>query len=202
MLKDQGWPGSSGSQPHRRPIVPAEKTPYYVMSKEGSTRSHGSGFLASPARKSGMVQKQVTAQGWLGSTPEGRRPQVRRWRAGGSLAVASSTPATPLLPPAKMRELNRAPCGRGKLAQFSSLHRFAVWWVAPPWHGSKAGHSSGVAGVDARRATTPGPPLARWGLAGCRQLDPSHPALATREDAGVEPCPLRSWQAGAVQFTA
>ena len=26
-----------------------------------------------------------------------------------------------------------APCGRGKLAQFSFLQRFAVWWVAPPW---------------------------------------------------------------------
>jgi hypothetical protein len=24
------------------------------------------------------------------------------------------------------------PCGRGKLAQFSLLQRFAVWWVAPP----------------------------------------------------------------------
>src|SRR5208337_628326 len=24
-------------------------------------------------------------------------------------------------------------CGRGKLAQFSLLQRFAVWWVAPPW---------------------------------------------------------------------
>ncbi|MGA2701216.1 MAG: hypothetical protein ABSH35_08975, partial [Isosphaeraceae bacterium] len=23
--------------------------------------------------------------------------------------------------------------GRGKLAQFSLLQRFAVWWVAPPW---------------------------------------------------------------------
>src|SRR5271157_2560120 len=44
-------------------------------------------------------------------------------------------------------------------------------------HGSNAGHSSGVAGVDARRATPPDPRLARWGLAGCRQLDPSHPAL-------------------------
>src|SRR5271157_1444213 len=43
----------------------------------------------------GMVQTQLTAQGWLGSTPEGRRPQIRGWRAGGSLAVASSTPATP-----------------------------------------------------------------------------------------------------------
>src|SRR5271157_5944609 len=55
-------------------------------------------------------------------------------------------------------------------------------------HGSNAGHSSGVAGVDARRATPPDPRLARWGLAGGRQLDPSHPALVTREDSGVEPC--------------
>ena len=31
----------------------------------------------------------------------------------------------------------------------------------------------------------------RWGLAGCLQPDPSHPALVTREDPGVEPC--RSW---------
>src|SRR5208283_3883934 len=47
--------------------------------------------------ETGMVQTHVTAQGWLGSTPEGRRPQIRGRRAGGSLAVASSTPATPAL---------------------------------------------------------------------------------------------------------
>src|SRR5271157_5514686 len=45
-------------------------------------------------------------------------------------------------------------------------------------HGSNAGHSSGVAGVDAPR---------RWGLGSCRQLDPSHPAFVPREDPGVEP---------------
>src|SRR5271166_2679558 len=56
------------------------------------------------------------------------------------------------------------------------------------WHGSDAGHSSGVPGVDARRATLPDPRLARWGLARCCQLDPSHTALVTREDRGVEPC--------------
>jgi hypothetical protein len=56
--------------------------------------------------KRGMVQTQVTAQGWLGSTPEGRRPQIRGWRAGGSFALASSTPATPLCSPAKIRQLN------------------------------------------------------------------------------------------------
>src|SRR5271157_5514878 len=55
-----------------------------------------------------MVQRQVAAQGWLGSMPEGRRPQIRGWRAGSSLAVASSTTANPLLSPAKIRELNHA----------------------------------------------------------------------------------------------
>ena len=55
-----------------------------------------------------MVQTQVTAQGCLGSTPEGRRTQIRGWRAGGSPAVSSPTPATPPLSPAKIRELNHA----------------------------------------------------------------------------------------------
>src|SRR5208282_5537302 len=32
------------------------------------------------------------------------------------------------------------------------------------------------------------PRLARWGLAGCLQPGPSHPALVTREDPGIEPC--------------
>src|SRR5271157_6500051 len=56
------------------------------------------------------------------------------------------------------------------------------------WHGSNAGHSSGVAGVDAGRATPPDPRLARWGLARCCQFDPSYPALLIREDPAVEPC--------------
>ena len=52
----------------------------------------------------GMVQKRVTAQGWLGSTPEGQRPQIRGLRAGGSLVVASSIPATQLSSPARLAE--------------------------------------------------------------------------------------------------
>src|SRR5271166_3214801 len=49
-----------------------------------------------------------------------------------------------------------------------------------PWrHGSRAGYGSGVAGVDARRATPPDPRPPRWGRAGCCQLDPSHPTLVT-----------------------
>ena len=49
-----------------------------------------------------------------------------------------------------------------------------------PWrHGSRAGYGSGVAGVDARRATPPDPRPPRWARAGCCQLDPSHPTLVT-----------------------
>jgi len=60
-----------------------------------------------------MVQKHVTPQGWLGSTPGARRPQMRGVRAGGSLAVASSTPATQLFSPANMLKLNHAWNGPG-----------------------------------------------------------------------------------------
>ncbi len=57
----------------------------------------------------GMVQKRVTAQGWLGSTPEGQRPQIRGLRAGGALAVASSIPATQLSSPARLAERGVTP---------------------------------------------------------------------------------------------
>ena len=51
-----------------------------------------------------MVQTQVTAQGWPGSTPEATPPDPRLAGAGGSLAVASSTPATPLFSRLQDRE--------------------------------------------------------------------------------------------------
>ena len=50
-------------------------------------------------------------------------------------------------------------------------------------HGSNTGYTSGWLG-----STPPDPRLPRWGLAGCRQLDPSHPAFVTCENAEVEPC--------------
>src|SRR5271166_5264356 len=62
-----------------------------------------------------------------------------------------------------------------------------------PGRGSNAGHSSAVAGVDARRATPPEPRLARWGLAGCRLLDPSHSAAKFRELNHTPARPLRPW---------
>src|SRR5271166_1772982 len=54
-------------------------------------------------------------------------------------------------------------------------------WLKPAdcGHGSRAGSSSGVVGVDARRATPPDPRPPRWGRAGCCQLDPSHQTLVT-----------------------
>src|SRR5208337_2544951 len=53
-------------------------------------------FRKDDVGKAGMVQKQVTAQGWLMSTPEGDAPDptLTRW---GSLAVASWTPSHPAL---------------------------------------------------------------------------------------------------------
>src|SRR5208337_967111 len=64
------------------------------------------GFRHDRPRRHGS--KAGYTSGWLGSTPEGRRPQIRGFRAGGSLAVASSTPATQLLSPAKTLKLNHA----------------------------------------------------------------------------------------------
>ena len=58
-------------------------------------------------------------------------------------------------------------------------HRFTAFSWSGSRHGSKAGYSSGVAGVDTRRATPPDPRPPHWGLAGCCQLDPSHPTLVT-----------------------
>src|SRR5271165_7561829 len=100
-----------------------------------------------------MVQTQVTAQGCLGSTPEGRRPHFRGWRAGGSLAVSSPTPATPLLSPAKIRELNHAalaslsyPTDRLSLAQSACrAARFRRVNEHTPAHRSSAWATRGLA---------------------------------------------------------
>ena len=55
-------------------------------------------------------------------------------------------------------------------------------------HGSKAGHSSGVADVDARRRRPRSDADALGGSLAVASWTPSHPALVTHEDPRVEPC--------------
>ena len=68
------------------PTTELRKT--YSEFGHGSNAGHSSGVAGVDARRA--------------------TPQIRGWRAGGSLAVASSTPATPLFSPAKIPELNHA----------------------------------------------------------------------------------------------
>src|SRR5271157_429797 len=77
----------------------------------------------------GLVTQQLGGRvtehppgGWLGS----RTPSLRE--GPGSASVPSGSPDPVAGTGAPVRH-----CGRGKLAQFSLLQRFAVWWVAPPW---------------------------------------------------------------------
>ncbi len=51
-------------------------------------------LAAVAGRRTRQCSRAGYSSGWLWSTPEGRRPQIRGLRAGGSLALASSTPAT------------------------------------------------------------------------------------------------------------
>jgi len=54
------------------------------------------------------AQKQVTAQGWLMSTPEGRRPRSDADALGARWLSPAGPPAIPLLSLAKIRVLNPA----------------------------------------------------------------------------------------------
>ena len=77
----------------------------------------------------GLVTQQLGGRvtehppgGWLGP----RTPSLREGPGSASVPSGSPDPAGGTGAPAR-------PCARGKLAQFSLLQRFAVWWVAPPW---------------------------------------------------------------------
>ena len=77
----------------------------------------------------GLVTQQLGGRvtehppgGWLGP----RTPSLREGPGSASVPSGSPESSPRLSGPAR-------PCGRGKLAQFSLLQRFAVWWVAPPW---------------------------------------------------------------------
>ena len=58
------------------------------------------------------------------------------WNSGilSVISVTSVVPRSSCLPESSSRLGAPArPCGRGRLALFSLLQRFAVWWVALPW---------------------------------------------------------------------
>jgi len=90
----------------------AAAQPWIILSRPEALNASGSRpacrMAISRNADSRHGSKAGYTSGWLGSTPEGRRPQIRGFRAGGSLAVATSTPATQLLSPAKMLKLNHA----------------------------------------------------------------------------------------------
>src|SRR5271157_71265 len=96
-----------------------------------------------------MVQKRVPAQGWLGSTPEGQRPQIRGLRAGGSLAVASSIPATQLSSPARLAERVVTPhapmtLGANHGSRAPERGRPGRCWCSPAWPpGPRQGWATG-----------------------------------------------------------
>jgi hypothetical protein len=73
-----------------------------------SCRTTAIGLVRPTCREIGEVQKQVTHEGAAGVDVRRATPQIRGFFAGGSLAVASSTPATQLLSPAMMIKLNHA----------------------------------------------------------------------------------------------
>src|SRR5271157_2671258 len=82
-------------------------------------RDHGLGLVTQ--QLGGRVTEHPPA-GWLGP----RTPSLREGPGSASVPSGSPDPVAGTSAPAR-------PCGRGKLAQFSLLQRFAVWWVAPPW---------------------------------------------------------------------
>ncbi len=95
------WSGSRSAAcvlaPSCRTVLGGNMSPR--RSCPSSTWPQRNGWHSHDSGRRGMVQTQITRQGWLGSTPAGRRAEIRGWRAGGSLAVASSNPATPLFFP-------------------------------------------------------------------------------------------------------
>ncbi len=104
-----------------------------IMGRPEATREPDS--WGSRGAEIDVVQKQVTPQGWPGSTPKGRRPQVRGFHTGGSLAVASSTPATLFLPTSKDAEVEPCP-------ELDRLFRHPTAYSAHTWHPLEGAHDA------------------------------------------------------------
>ena len=110
-------------------LTPADEAGYVVLRQPPASKLANLFRIDVRDHALGLVTQQLGGRvtehppgGWLGP----RTPSLRE--GPGSASVPSGSPD----PVAGTGALAR-PCGRGKLAQFSLLQRFAVWWVAPPW---------------------------------------------------------------------
>src|SRR5208283_4169339 len=113
----------------RRLGTPADEAGYVFLSQPPASKLANLFRIDVRDHALGLVTQQlggrVTVQppgGWLGP----RTPSLREGPGSASVSSGSPDPVAGTGAPAR-------PCGRGKLAQFSLLQRFAVWWVAPPW---------------------------------------------------------------------
>ena len=91
----------------RTPIQPRSSPGGIDASLRNDTALSLAGFWLRSLGFWGMVQTQVTAQGWLGATPEGRRPQIRGWRWG-LARCCQLDPSYPALLTREIRELNHS----------------------------------------------------------------------------------------------
>ena len=71
------------------------------LSARSSSRAGRRYRLLWTAARAGWFKRGYHLKVWLASTPAGRRPQIGRFHAGGSLASATSAPGTLLVSPAR-----------------------------------------------------------------------------------------------------
>ena len=144
---------------HRRHVRPAPRELRDRTRCQADCYPHGAQLIEIHALHAGEREKETATKSGEHRRKKGRQPPVTV----ASLRL-SLRPSTGLNCPFQPQSLGRV------------RDPVRIAEGPRPRHGSNAGHRSGVAGVDARRATPPDPRLARWGLASCCQLDPSHPA--------------------------
>ena len=112
----------------RRLGTPADEAGYVVLRQPPASKLANLFRIDVRDHALGLVTQQLGRRvtehppgGWLGP----RTPSLREGPGSASVPSGSPDPVAGTGAPAR-------PCGRGKLAQFSLLQRFAVWWVAAP----------------------------------------------------------------------
>ena len=145
--------------------APEEKRPLTRGTVEDSRKTNRRGNQIPPTKSSRAVRALPEAARWvtLGLAPPGNEIPPLRGRQ------------KPLQDPTPVERARTVTRMAGVLN-----HAFAAWFK----------RRSQLRGAWGRRpkGDAPRSEAGAWGLAGCLQPDPSHPALVTREDPGVEPC--------------